>query len=89
MNRDKLRDSTIMSVNEYYYNWCYHKSFTKTKSLVNELSKNNEIDGRRLRSEILQFMITVYCPGASSFTHTLYAKTLKELTIICDGIAFD
>lgn len=96
VNRNLLRGSSILSSNEYYYNWVWEENFTDNNlafKKVMELTDNFN-EGLDLTNEIkydVYATLGTLNPSTgniTSLTHYVYAVTEKLLTITASGVTF-
>lgn len=87
VKQDSLRGSSILSSNEYYYNWVWIEDFTDDNPLWKDLTvpKENCIDGLDLTNERKYDITTIAVNG--NYNHYVYTVCQKLLIISPTGIS--
>ena len=85
IDKNKLIGSSILSCNEYYYNYLSIDNYANDEPIGDEKKMQSQfIDGKPVTKELI--WSKVMTTANANFAHYTYAVMLKSLTINANGI---
>ena len=91
LNRDKIKGSTLITSDTYYYNWCLIEDFTDMKSrseIPTTYDEDNLIVGVNLAGAIERKVDIYLTTAGGQYNNYSFSVTERMLSVSPGGIAF-